>query len=138
MGFKKSFTMVYEDGKWLEAPDDFWIQNAGKPSQQIIAEQRTAGECGDQSTTRTATTTTTPTTTRSTTARLPANGSFAFPGTRYALPGSYSSYAPAQERPDKLDFEYKYHSLRNLEWDSWGPDGAQGTGAEWVQLGCEP
>ena len=32
MGFKKSFTMVYEDGKWLEAPDDFWIQNAGKPS----------------------------------------------------------------------------------------------------------
>jgi hypothetical protein len=49
-----------------------------------------------------------------------------------------SPYAPAQERPNTLDFEYKYHSLRNLEWSSWGPDGAQGTGAEWVQLGCDP
>ncbi len=47
MGFKNSITMVYEDGKWLEAPSDFWIQNGGKPAQQLIAEDRATGHCGN-------------------------------------------------------------------------------------------
>ena len=65
---------------------------------------------------------------------------FAFPGTRYALPGAIQPlHAPAQERPDTLDFEYKYHSLEEPRVGLLGTRrGTQGAGAEWVQLGCEP
>ena len=45
MGFKNSMTMVYEDGSWVQAPSDFWIQNAGKSAYQIIAESKSAGRC---------------------------------------------------------------------------------------------
>lgn len=58
MGFKNSITMVYEDGKWVMAPDDFWIQNAGKPVQQTINEQKAAGKCGAEAPSSPAPTTT--------------------------------------------------------------------------------
>lgn len=46
MAFKNSVTMVYEDGRWVQAPSDFWIQHGGLPVDQIIAEQRSTGRCG--------------------------------------------------------------------------------------------
>ena len=129
--------MLYENGKWALAPDPDFPQDYGQPVEQIIAKRKAAGQC-DKKPPTTTTTTSTPSPTPTTTSQLPAHGAVVFPGTRYALPGAYSPYAPAQERPNKLDFEYKYHSLRNLEWSSWGPKGAQGTGAEWVQTSCDP
>ena len=70
MGFKNSSTMMYEDGKWAEAPSDFWIQNAGKPVAQIIAEDKAGGSCGNEGlspTVRSSTASPTPTPTPTTT-----------------------------------------------------------------------
>ena len=41
----KDFTMVYERGKWVDVTDDFWLNNLGKPVDQIIAAGRAAGRC---------------------------------------------------------------------------------------------
>lgn len=38
--------MVYEDGKWAEIPTDFWVNNFGKPIDQVIADAKAKGTCG--------------------------------------------------------------------------------------------
>ena len=40
-----TYTMVYEDGKWLEVMGEFWERNLGKPVDQVIAQSRLDGNC---------------------------------------------------------------------------------------------
>jgi hypothetical protein len=44
-GHQQSNAMLYEDGKWVDAPTDFWAENFGKPVEQVIAEAKAKGEC---------------------------------------------------------------------------------------------
>jgi hypothetical protein len=62
------------------------------------------------------------------------------PPTQYAMPGYYIlRLSPIDEaRPAGFNWEYRFHFFRNLRWSSWGPDGAQGAGTEFVQTSCDP
>lgn len=139
--FKFNETMLYEDGKWVEAPDPEYAQDYGLPVQQIIAKRTAAGHCNKSATASTATTstsTTTPSKTATTTTQLPADGALAVPGTRYAFPASYSPYSPAREQPADLAFEYRFHWLSGLNWTSWDAGVAEGAGNETLQSSCTP
>jgi hypothetical protein len=137
MGIKNSITMVYENGKWVMSPTDFWVQNAGRSARQLIDMERAEGRCGAPAP---APTSTSPTTAavRPTPAPPPSSERFRTPGTRYAFPAFYSEWSPARERPSALRFEYRSHDLTNLSWTVWGPDGAEGTGNETFQGTSNP
>jgi hypothetical protein len=45
LGFKISADVLYEDGKWVLAPEPEFEKELGKPVQQIIAERKTNGGC---------------------------------------------------------------------------------------------
>lgn len=66
------------------------------------------------------------------------NGPQGVPATVYAIPGYYIlRFAPVPERPTDFNWEYRHHLFRSVQWSSWGPDGAQGTGTEIVSV-CDP
>ncbi|MEV3902383.1 hypothetical protein AB0K11_08660 [Mycobacterium sp. NPDC050551] len=44
-GVKVTKTMLYEDGKWLLAPDPEFVWDHGLPVQQIIANRQASGDC---------------------------------------------------------------------------------------------
>jgi len=37
--------VVYEDGKWVLAPEPEFAKDLGKPVQQIIEERKASGDC---------------------------------------------------------------------------------------------
>ena len=43
---QQSYSVVYEDGQWKDAPTDWWVNNYGKPIDQVIADAKAAGSCG--------------------------------------------------------------------------------------------
>ena len=45
LGFKISADVLYEDGKWVLAPEPEFAKDLGKPIQQIIAERKADGDC---------------------------------------------------------------------------------------------
>nr|ABP44454.1 hypothetical protein Mflv_1976 [Mycolicibacterium gilvum PYR-GCK] len=48
MGFSVQLPVVYENGEWFMAPSDDFAADLGKPVDQIIAERRADGRCGDE------------------------------------------------------------------------------------------
>ncbi|MEW5808201.1 MAG: hypothetical protein AB1925_02010 [Actinomycetota bacterium] len=44
-GFADTKTMLYEDGKWVLAPDPDFVWDYGVPIDELIAQRRAAGEC---------------------------------------------------------------------------------------------
>ena len=67
LGSQVTYDMVYQDGKWLVAPNDRLRAELSKPVDTIIAERKAAGRCGNQevffSSSPTTTTTALPTST---------------------------------------------------------------------------
>jgi hypothetical protein len=59
-------------------------------------------------------------------------------GTRYAFRAHYSRLSPAQEQPADLALNDRFHSLSNLTWTTWGPNGADGSGEEHTQINSDP
>lgn len=43
---QQSYPVVYEDGQWKDAPTDWWVNNYGKPIDQVTADAKAAGSCG--------------------------------------------------------------------------------------------
>ncbi|ADG97508.1 conserved hypothetical protein [Segniliparus rotundus DSM 44985] len=60
MGIQVTFNMVYEDGKWLVAATDELRAEIKKPVDQIIADRRASGKCGDSATSQTGATPSSP------------------------------------------------------------------------------
>ena len=61
------------------------------------------------------------------------------PEIQYGVPGYYVlRLSPIEARPAEFNWEYRFHFFRNVQWSSWGPDGAQATGTEFVQTSCDP
>lgn len=141
LGVQDSFAMVYEDGRWVAEPTGFWIRNAGRTAQEIVADARAEGICGDTRASPAPTTSTVTAPPSSppvpSTTGIPVEGAVV-PGTRYAFPAAYSRSEPAEDRPSELQFDYRSHRLINLVWSSWNADGAQASGDETVETSCTP
>ena len=45
LGFKISVDVLYEDGKWVLAPEPEFAKDLNKPIQQIVAERKARGDC---------------------------------------------------------------------------------------------
>lgn len=58
--------------------------------------------------------------------------------TRYALAACYDSANPIVAQPAGVWFYCRFHSLSDLQWSQWGPEGAVATGTEALKTSCAP